>query len=145
MKPSMTPTMLLASFLFFQSCSQSSDDTLPQNQTTTQNATVNTGTWRVTLFTDSGNDETTDFNGYSFEFNSSGAVVATRNGTSKTGTWSLNSSSTKFIIGLGAKTDSNKPLGELTDDWKIISISTTEIRLTDDNPASNEFLTFTKN
>ena len=104
---------------------------------------VTNGTWRVTLFTDSGNDETSDFSGYSFSFNSNGVVTATWSGISKNGTWSR--SSNKFNIDLGAKTDTNKPLGELTDDWQIISLSDSEIKLTDDNPLSAEFLTFTKN
>ncbi len=101
------------------------------------------GTWRVTLFTDSGNDETSDFAGYSFTFGSNGALTATKNGTSQNGTWSTSSS--RFNINLGPKVDTNKPLGELTDDWKIISTSGTEIKLTDDNASSAEFLTFTKN
>ncbi len=106
---------------------------------------ASSSTWRVTLFTDSGNDETTDFSGYSFTFSNSGTITALKNGVSKTGTWSVNTSSNKFIIDLGPKDNTNKPLGELTDDWKILSASSTEIRLGDDNTASNEFLTFTKN
>lgn len=99
------------------------------------------GTWRVTLFTDSGNNETTDFSGYTFVFNSGGVVTATNGGVSKNGVWS--SGSSKFNIDLGPKDNTNKPLGELTDDWKIISTSDNEIKLKDDSNA--EFLTFTKN
>lgn len=106
---------------------------------------VTSGSWRVTLFTDSGNDETADFSGYSFSFNDNGTISAVKNGITQNGTWSVNNSSNKFNIDLGPKADTNKPLGELTDDWKILSSSNTEIRLGDDNPASNEFLTFTKN
>jgi hypothetical protein len=106
---------------------------------------VTSGTWKVTLFTDSGNDETSDFNGYTFTFTDGGTLTAVKNGITKTGTWSVNNSSNKFNIDLGAKVDSNKPLGELTDDWKILSNTETVIRLTDDNSSSNEFLTFTKN
>ncbi len=106
---------------------------------------VTSGSWRVTLFTDSGNDETSDFNGYNFVFNTDGTIVATKNGVAKNGTWSVNQSSNKLIIDLGVKDDTNKPLGELTDDWLIVSKSATEIKLTDDNPASAELLTFTRN
>lgn len=106
---------------------------------------VSSGTWRVTLFTDSGNDETSDFAGYSFTFSSGGTLTVVKNTTTKTGTWSVNSSSNKFNIDLGAKTAANEPFGELTDDWRILSSSETVIRLTDDNASSNEFLTFTKN
>jgi hypothetical protein len=113
------------------------------NQVQTQ--AVTSGTWRVTLFTDSGNNETSDFSGYSFQFASGGVLTAAKTSTSKTGNWGLASTSNKFNIDLGAKTDSNKPLGELTDDWRIISVTPSEIRLSDDNASSNEFLTFTKN
>jgi hypothetical protein len=106
---------------------------------------ASSGSWRVTLFTDSGNDETSDFSGYSFTFSNGGTVTAVKNGVSKNGTWSINASSNKFNIDLGPKDDTNKPLGELTDDWKILSSGTAELRLGDDNAASNEFLTFTKN
>lgn len=97
------------------------------------------------MFTDSGNDETADFSGYSFTFSTSGSVTAVKNGVTQTGTWSVNTSSNKFNIDLGPKLDTNKPLGELTDDWKIISVSETVIQLEDDNASSNEKLTFTKN
>ena len=103
------------------------------------------GTWRVTLLTDSGNDETSDFSGYSFTFVVVGTVNAIKNGVTKNGTWSVSSSSNKFNIDLGPKNNGNLPLGELTDDWKILSSGATEIRLGDDNTASNKFLTFTKN
>jgi len=107
------------------------------------NDNVEAGTWRVTLFTDSGNDETSDFSGYSFAFGDGGVLTAVKSGSSKTGTWSKSSSD--FNIDLGTKTDSNKPLGELTDNWDIISVTDNEIKLQDDNPSSGEFLTFQKN
>ncbi len=124
------------SLLLLSACTRNLD-----NNNTSNIATA--GTWRVTLFTDSGNDETSDFAGYSFSFGNNGTLTATKNGTSQNGTWST--SSGRFIINLGPKVDTNKPLGELTDDWKIISTSDAEIKLTDDNPSSAEFLTFTKN
>lgn len=132
--------LLAVMVIMTTACQSSNDNTDPS---TTQ--VVTSGTWRVTLFTDSGNDETADFNGYTFTFNSDGTISAVKNTVTQAGTWSANSSSNKLIIDLGPKVDTNKPLGELTDDWVIISKSTTEIRLTDDNVASNEFLTFTRN
>lgn len=98
--------------------------------------------WHVTLFTNGGQNETTDFDGYLFTFGSSNVLTAKRGALSTTGTWSQGST---FNIDLGAKSDSNKPLGELTDNWTIISVTSTEIKLKDDNSSSAEFLTFTKN
>lgn len=127
----------IISFLILSaSCTRSLDNNNATN-------VVTGGTWRVTLFTDSGNDETSDFSGYNFSFNSNGVMTATRSGVSKDGTWS--SGSNRFNIDLGPKIDANKPLGELTDNWQIITVSGSEIKLTDDNPLSAEFLTFTRN
>lgn len=132
------------SLLLIATITISSCDILSGTDSTTSQV-VSSGSWRVTLFTDSGNDETADFAGYSFTFSSSGVLTAVKNSSTKSGTWNVNSSSNKFNIDLGTKIVSNEPLGELTDDWKIISTSETVIRLTDDNVSSNEFLTFTKN
>ena len=107
------------------------------------NIIATSGTWRVSLFSERGKDETADFAGYSFSFNANGNLEATRNGTTQQGTWSTGSG--RFYIDLGPKTDTNKPLGELTDDWVILSSTATEIRLTDDNVTSEEFLTFSRN
>ena len=137
MKRQLVKFALVCSVLLVSACHKSDDNTGGSN-----GGDVTSGTWHVTLFTDSGNDETSDFSGYSFAFNSNGSLDAVKSGTSKTGTWS---SGSKFNIDLGAKTDGNKPLGELTDDWHIISITSNEIKLGDDNPASGEFLTFSKN
>jgi hypothetical protein len=124
----------LLSFFLITACSHDNDY---------DNDNLSDGTWKIALFTDSGNDETTDFNGYSFVFGEGGILVAIKNSASQTGTWSRGSND--FNIDLGAKTDTNKPLGELTDNWDIISVSATEIKLQDDNPSSAEFLTFQKN
>jgi hypothetical protein len=129
-------TLLISGILFVSACHKSND------VTGNSNTDVTSGTWRVTLFTDSGNDETTDFSGYTFTFKNDGSIAAVKGGISTNGTWSKGS---KFNIDLGLKSDSNKPLGELTDDWQILSINSTEIKLGDDNPSSGESLTFTKN
>ena len=137
MKAKFATLIVCSQVLLMLACHKSHDDV-----NVSQNQPVTNGDWRVTLFTDSGNDETVDFNNYTFYFSSEGTLKAVRNGTTTIGSWSKGS---KFNIDLGVKNEANKPLGELTDDWQIISISPTEIRLGDDNPASGELLTFTKN
>ena len=124
---------------------------IPVACTSGSNTSVNTGqevssgTWRVTLFTDSGNDETSNFSGFTFTFISGGTLTAIKSGITKNGTWSVNISSNKFNIDLGVKDNTNKPLGDLTNDWQIISSSAIEVKLKDNNTSSNEFVTFTKN
>ncbi|SHN37751.1 lipocalin family protein [Chitinophaga sp. CF418] len=131
--------MLLSACML--SCSNDDKNATP----TVDTGAPTTGTWRVTLFSERGNNETSDFNGYIFTFDSNGAALASLSSTNRHGTWSINSSATEFNLDFGAKSDANKPLGELTDDWKIISITSTEIKLKDDNDASDEFLTFNQN
>lgn len=139
MKASLLKLILILAL--FTSCSNNNDDDL----VFTAGQVATSGTWRVTLFTDSGNNETSDYTGYNFTFNTDGTLTVVKGAVTKTGTWSFVSSSSKFNIDLGPKLDANKPFGELTDDWKILSTSPTEIRLSDDNSSSNEQLTFTKN
>lgn len=106
---------------------------------------VTNGSWVVSLFSERGNNETSDFSGYSFVFQADGKLIVKKaNAVVKEGTWTENSSSNKFIIDLGIKDDTNKPLGELTDDWVIKSKSDVKVSLTDDNASSAEFLEFTK-
>lgn len=123
------------------SCSKDDKNTTP----TVDREAPTTGTWRVTQFTEHGNNETSDFNGYTFTFDSNGSVTASLNSTNRHGTWSINNSATEFTLDFGAKSDANKPLGELTDDWEIISITNTAIKLKEDNDASGEVLTFNQN
>ena len=106
---------------------------------------VTEGTWRVTHFSERSNNETNDFNGYTFTFQSNGKVLAAKNGVIKEGNWSESASTQRLVIDLGTKTDANKPLGELSDDWVIVSKTDKKINLSDDNSTSNELLEFTKN
>lgn len=133
----MRTLLFLLSIILLGACSSRSDNNAP--------GSVPEGTWRVTLFSERGSNETGDFAGYTFTFAANGTATAAITGGGKSGSWSLNSSHTRFNIDFGAKSDANEPLGELTDDWQVISITNTEIKLTDDNTSSAEFLTFSKN
>jgi hypothetical protein len=140
MKKLFFSSVITLTLLVLTSCSRNGDDTISNTQ-----QVVTSGSWKIMLFTDSGNDETTDFDAYTFTFGSNGTINAVAGGVTKTGAWSTQGSSGKFIIDLGPKTTANQPLGELTDDWKILSASETEIRLGDDNASSQELLVFHKN
>src|SRR5689334_1789380 len=112
MKQKIQSILMIAVVMASVSCTKSNDIVSGAGQV------VTSGNWRVTLFTDSGNDETIDFTGYSFTFSDGGSLTAVKSGVSTTGTWST--SSNKLNIDLGPKDNTNKPLGELTDDWKIL-------------------------
>ncbi len=133
---------ILVVLLLNSSCSKSCDSSSVSNVT----PIVTNGTWQVSLFSERGVNETSDFSGYSFTFQSDGKLIVQKGGaTVKQGSWTEDNSSGKLIINLGVKDNTNKPLGQLTDDWLLTSKSDTKISLTDDNTARNEILEFTKN
>lgn len=151
-------TFLLLVFVF-TGCSND-DDSNDQDQNNDNSAAqtsqiVEVGTWRITKFIDSGDNETADFNGYSFTFNNGGVLTATNGNETVTGTWSItddNSSSgddssddDDFNIFFPVP-DTNK-FEDLNDDWDFVSISNTKIELIDisgGNGGTDE-LTFEKN
>ena len=49
------------------------------------------GTWVISSFIESGTDETNDFTGYVFTFNSDGSLVADNGTMTVSGTWSVTS------------------------------------------------------
>jgi len=135
---------LLALTISLVSCSKSNDDN-PSNNNNNNNQVA--GTWTVTYYFDSGKDETSDYNGYSFDFASNGVLTSTHSSGSFTGTWRIgdnssddDSSSNKLVINITG----NKYMDDLQDDWLIVKITDTEIWLQDDNPASAEELRFGK-
>lgn len=98
------------------------------------------GTWAVTYFWDKDHEETDDFTGYTFEFQTGGVFKATKGSQSWTGTWSESSNSNKLNISITG-TD---VLDELTDDWLILEKTDSSIQLKDDNDEHLEELHFSK-
>ncbi len=130
----------------FMSCKSDDDNNSMSNSNSEliQQATSNAmdGTWRVSSFIDSGDDETSDFNGYAFTFASNGDLSATNGTNTVNGTWSVTDSSSNssdddgsssndvdFNIFFQVSPDSN--FEDLNDDWDIVSTSNTSISLID--------------
>lgn len=99
----------------FASCSNSSDD----NPSPGGGNPPAAGAWRVSYFFDK-QDETGNYNGYTFEFGSNGSLTATRSGQSWSGSWStgFDDSANKFLIDFNGNPPS--ALLELEEDWRII-------------------------
>lgn len=134
------------------SCSTSDDSiinlpleniTIEQIENFAQNSS-----WRITYFFDTDHEETNNFSGYSFNFNIDGSLAATDGNTVINGTWSVvNSSSSSdddmhFNIFFATPND----FEELSDDWEIVSTSSSKIELTDVSGGNGgtDFLTFEK-
>jgi len=109
------------------------------------------GSWRITRYMDSGNDETSNFSGYNFTFSSSGTLSATNGTTTFSGTWSVTDSNSNddsvddvdFNIYLSATGN----FEDLNDDWDISSHSSSSLSLIDvsgGNGGTDELI-FTKN
>jgi len=139
----------------------SGDDPAPNdnnnNTTSSVDQTIqiaSVGNWRITSFIDSGQNETADFNGYTFTFNTNGTLVATNGTTTVNGTWSVTDSNSSgdddnfedddFNIFFPVP-DGNK-FEDLNDDWDFISVSATKIELIDISGGNGgtDYLTFEK-
>lgn len=129
MKQFFSLALMFTAFLGMTSCTKDSS--------TPNDTTAPTGQWVVQFYWDQ-KDETADFSGYTFEFQSGGVLKATRSGASVNGTWS--ESSSDFTIDFGA----DPQLSKISDKWLKTEKSSTVIKLKDDNPAQDDQLHFAK-
>lgn len=114
--------------------------------------TANQGTWRVTLFDDSGTNETSHFTGYNFTFGASNVLTATNGTNTYTGNWSVtsddsNDDSPSSDLDFNIAFSSPANFAELTEDWNIISYTSTRIQLihVSGGNGGTDYLTFEKN
>jgi hypothetical protein len=110
----------------------------------TTTSIVRDGKWKITLYNDSGNDETNHYTGYEFTFGKDGNVTAVKGSASVTGTFSTtdDDSQHKLVLNFGA----DPVFSELNDDWHIVEETSTKIRLEDvsGGGSGTDLLTFEK-
>jgi len=108
-------------------------------------ATVESGDWRITNYLDADNDETTNYVGYTFTFNSDGILGATNGNISVSGAWSM---TTSDVDELDFNIFFTTPdiFEVLADDWEIKKYSSSKIELIDVSSEDNstDYLTFEK-
>ncbi|MBR9913390.1 MAG: hypothetical protein GYB32_00970 [Algicola sp.] len=150
---------MLSFSLMSSMCSNDDDDGNPNNnsqQIVQIETTAESGTWRITNFNDSGQNETSDFNGYNFSFNADGTLVATNGSNTVNGTWSVtddsnsnddSSSDDDIDFNIFFPVPESNNFEDLNDDWDIISISSTTIELIDVSGGNGgtDLLTFEMN
>ncbi|MFN8326546.1 MAG: hypothetical protein U0T80_12515 [Flavobacteriaceae bacterium] len=146
------PAMLFIFMLNVASMCSSDDDSSPSSNPSTVINTVTQGTWRITYFFDTDSDETSNYSGYNFTFNSNGSVVAVGNGLSVTGTWSVvnddtNDDNPSSDLDFNLLFSSPEIFAELSDDWDVLERTDTKIRLIDVSGGNGgtDYLTFEKN
>ena len=114
---------LFAIFLLslFIACSTGDDSTLPPGNSIE-------GNWAVHLFTDGGQNKTSNYSGYVFGFNGNGSVTATKAMDITPGTWSKTSNKLSLHW-----TGGGIPvvLLEIEEDWVITSNNNSLMVLTD--------------
>ena len=143
--------LTLGLFLITFSCS--SDTVMTDNSSEIKQISdmATSGTWRITNYNDSGQDETSDYTGYNFTFNENGTLIATNGTNTYNGTWSVSDDSSSdddpddidFNIFFASPPD----FEELSDDWDIGSSSSAKIELIDISGGNGgtDLLTFEKN
>ena len=126
----MKTILILAVIFTVISCGNNDD---PGNSAAAVESAVKAGTWKITIFEDSGNNETSMFSGYNFSFDASGTLTASNGGNIFIGTWSVtegksnddNSDDLRFNINFNL----NNSFEELSDDWHVVSYSSSKIEL----------------
>lgn len=145
---------LLAVIFLFKSCSKddNSEENISTIDITTVKSTVASGDWRITYFFDTDKDETSNFTGYVFTFNSDGTLGASDGNTSISGAWSItdsdssdDDSSDDIDFNIFFTTPDN--FEELSEDWEILKYTNTKIELihVSGGNGGTDLLTFTKN
>ena len=90
------------------------------------------GTWNIALYQEGEVDMTSSYEGMDFNFSTDHQVEVSINADPITnGLWRVlrdSDENLKFYINF----DTDDELAELTEDWKIVSVTTTQIKLTDE-------------
>ncbi|MFX0555273.1 hypothetical protein ACOCEA_00650 [Maribacter sp. CXY002] len=132
------PIALLLSVLFI-SC-ETSDD-LDENLTTVDvsevKSTVANGSWIVSLYEEDAIDQTSNFSGFGFEFLADGSISVSDGSNSFSGAWSITSESSSSNDDSSSSDDIDfnifftSPVNfeEISEDWEIISYSSSRIEL----------------
>ena len=159
MKPNFPLRFLFALSLsvLFMSCSTDDDSNNSGNnaQLIAQiSVNMSSGSWRISSFIDSGQDETNDFNNYDFTFGAGGTLTATNGTDTLMGTWSItddsssdDSSDDDVDFNIFFPVPDTNPFEDLNDDWDVVSYTSTSIQLRDVSGGNGDIdtLTFVKN
>ena len=149
---------LIALFIFFilaTSCSNDDNAVANIDPTPVINAVLG-GNWVITLYQDNGVNETNQYTNYVFTFGANNVLTAANNTNDFTGTWSVTNDNSSdddspgndldFNIAFTAPAPNNF-IDNLTDDWDIVSYSSTKVELIDISGGNGgtDYLTFEKN
>ena len=117
-------SMMMLVFALY-SCDLNDDSVMPQLDTSME--VLSSGSWVVSNFSEENIDKTSYFSGYSLTFNDDASVNAVKNGVTINGSWQevVDSGKRKLVFDF----DEIQPFNELTDDWEIVEITASIIKL----------------
>lgn len=137
-----------------------SDDSDDDNSNNAQvvaeiQASTTSGEWYISSYIDSGQDETSNFSGYTFTFSANGSITAANGNTTVNGTWSVtvdddsndDNPSSSDDVDFNIMFASPATFADLSDDWDITAYSNTSIQLIDVSGGNGgtDYLVFQKN
>jgi len=140
---------VMLSFTLMSSMCSSDDMENPIDIMAIEN-TATSGTWFISNYMDSGQNETNHFSGFSFTFENDGTLTATNGSDILLGTWSVSNSNDdsdgaelNILFSAPAITE----FEDLNDDWDITTYNNNTIRLEDISGGNGgtDILVFTKN
>lgn len=119
---------LFAVVLLFSSCKKDNAVSVKNTENT-----ISKGSWKATTFIEDDTNELTHLSGYVFTFEDNGTVKAVKSGVTTTGTWSVgeesgDDSNSNIHLNINFTTD---PLTEISDDWHVMSVTSSKIELED--------------
>ncbi|MFN2602544.1 MAG: hypothetical protein ABR582_07300 [Gemmatimonadaceae bacterium] len=146
-------SLLLTSVASLSACGYSSNNpTAPVTQPSNVPSFITSGTWAVSSLTQGTEDKASQLSGFNFTFTAAGSengtVVATKGGTSVSGTWTHapavtyygSSSQESIVLSLGT----SSPFATLTKTWNVVSVTPTTLTLVNPEVAENMHLVFSK-
>lgn len=133
----------LALTFFLFSCDDEDKDPILNASEEKLVNTIENSVWRVTLFIEDGEDETSDYTGITLNFLPAGKIEAF-NGSQllEEGTWRTLRDDGKLEFWITFT--QNEILEEISDDWYVISMTETKIEMEDDNDQFIDKLTLQK-
>jgi hypothetical protein len=122
-------SVIFLSVVFLSVGCTKDDKTVAQGITASEvNSIIIEGTWNVTLHNEAGTDNTSDFSGAIFDFNSEGPLLVT--GTfDKNGTWNSTTDSGLVKITIAFLKETKGALASISKDWFVLNASNAKIEL----------------
>lgn len=140
--------MAASTLVTFSSCDDDEDNPINNGPSRAQvEQVMQGGDWRVTNFSEAGTNHTDYFTNYDFTFGLSNVLTATNGTDTQVGIWSVDDDDDDDDVDFNIIFAGAGNFSELTEDWDIVELTTTKIRLrnVNDGGGGTDLLTFEKN